>query len=175
MPLRRSRPRFDTAGAEAAAAARRRLRPTFEGPGEVRIGSGVVFAAGPVQSHVIVQAGATVAIADDVHIAHGAAISCHHRVSIGERTRIGAFAAIMDTDFHVVGDTRATPPPGAVEIGRDVLIGPDVVILRNTTIGDGAVIEPGSVVWGHVPAGGRIAGNPKLSAQAVRGGELLSD
>jgi carbonic anhydrase/acetyltransferase-like protein (isoleucine patch superfamily) len=143
----------------------RRLRPTVEGRGDVHVGSGVVFAAGPVQSHLIVQSGAEVAIGDDVYIGHGAAISCHERITIGAGTRIGAYSAIMDTDFHVAGDTRTTPLPGPVHIGRDVHIGVDVVVLRGTSIGDGAVIEPGSVVWGAIPAGARIAGNPKLTAQ----------
>jgi len=121
-----------------------------------------------VQSHLIVQGGAELRIGADVYIGFGAAISCHERITIGEGTRIGAYAAIMDTDFHVAGDTRSTPPPGPVHIGRDVRIGVDVVVLRGTTVGDGAVIEPGSVVWGTIPAGARVAGIPRRSSSVDR-------
>jgi acetyltransferase-like isoleucine patch superfamily enzyme len=147
-------------------AAPRRLRATFEGAGEVDIGDDVVFAAGPVQSHVIVDHQGLVTIGDHVRIGHGAAISCTNRVSIGAGTRIEPFVAIMDSDFHVAGATRTRPRPGTVVIGRDVRIGADVTILRNTSIGDGAVVESGSVVWGVVPPGGRIVENPKASLGA---------
>ena len=142
-------------------AAPHRLRATFEGVGEVHLGDDVLFAAGPVQSHVIVDHGGVVTIGDHVRIGHGAAISCANRISIGEGTRIEPFVAIMDSDFHVAGDTRTRPEPGVVEIGRDVRIGCDVTILRNTTIGDGAVVTSGSVVWGEIAPGATVVGNPK--------------
>ncbi|MNE78614.1 putative lipopolysaccharide biosynthesis O-acetyl transferase WbbJ [compost metagenome] len=41
---------------------------------------------------------------------------------------------------------------GEVHIGEHVWIGSNVVILRDTFIGDRAVIAAGSVVKGHVPA-----------------------
>ena len=41
---------------------------------------------------------------------------------------------------------------GEVIIGKNVWIGANTVILRNTRIGDNAVIAAGSIVKGEVPA-----------------------
>jgi maltose O-acetyltransferase len=47
-----------------------------------------------------------------------------------------------------------------VVIGDDVWIGFNAVVLKGVTVGDGAVIDPGSVVIHDVAAGATVAGNP---------------
>jgi len=62
----------------------------------------------------------------------------HHRVTIGR--------SLMDR--------------GRPTIGRNVWIGPDVVIYGDIEIGDGATILPETVITRSVPAGAVVRGNP---------------
>lgn len=79
-------------------------------------------------------------------------INCVHRISIGKLTKIAPYVSINDHDHnfkHLAGDHLLK---GEVIIGENVWIGSNVVILRDTFIGDNAVIAAGSIVKGHVPA-----------------------
>jgi acetyltransferase-like isoleucine patch superfamily enzyme/acyl carrier protein len=130
------------------------------GNGHIELGSRFTLSSRPVPSHLV--SFGVLRIADDVSIAHGAAIAATVSVSIGARTRIGPFFVLMDTDFHgeraksgarpttntAIGADSGFSP---VTIGADVTIGAHVTILRGTTIGDGATIAPGSVVNGEIP------------------------
>ena len=49
---------------------------------------------------------------------------------------------------------------GYTEIGNDVLIGANAIILAGVKVGDGAVIGAGSVVTKNVPPYAVVAGNP---------------
>ena len=76
-------------------------------------------------------------------------ITCMERVAIGDRCQIANNVVIVDHDH----DYRAgwghyqTAP---VNIGNDVWIGANAVILKGSVIGDGAVIAAGAVVRGTV-------------------------
>jgi acetyltransferase-like isoleucine patch superfamily enzyme len=102
-----------------------------------------------------VQVGANVWIGlyvyiDDVH---------PEALSIGDNCTIGIRTAIIT---HFYWGPRQLVSNGKVVIHRDVFVGPHCVILPNVTIGEGAVIQAGSVVtrsvpprtfWGPPPAG----------------------
>jgi len=49
-----------------------------------------------------------------------------------------------------------------VRVGKEVFIGPGVIILPNVEIGDGAVVTAGSVVTSSVPAMTVVQGNPAV-------------
>jgi heptaprenylglycerol acetyltransferase len=49
-----------------------------------------------------------------------------------------------------------------VRIGKEVFIGPGVIILPDVEIGDGAVVTAGSVVTNSVPAMTVVQGNPAV-------------
>ena len=49
---------------------------------------------------------------------------------------------------------------GSVEIGNDVWVGCNAIILSGVKIGDGAIVGAGSVVTKDVPAYAIVAGNP---------------
>lgn len=138
----------------------RRSGPELLGGGDVRLGLDVVFARGPVRSHIEAFPGAIVEIGDRVHVAHGVAISCASKITIGEDTRLGPFVSLLDSDFHVAGDGTSRPLPGPIVIGRNVRLGGRVVVLRNAEIGDDVVVEPGSVVRGVISPGSRVRGIP---------------
>jgi acetyltransferase-like isoleucine patch superfamily enzyme len=121
-----------------------------------------------VRSHIVIAEGSTLDVGNDVFVGYGASISCDHGVSIGDGTRIGSFAIIMDSDFHIAGSSETRPEPSPIAIGHRVRIGDGVTVLRGTVIGDEVVVEPGSVVWGTVPDGEVVAGTPSRRAPASR-------
>lgn len=114
-------------------------------------------------------ADAVIQIGNDVGVT-GASIVAESRITIGNNVRIGANAAIIDTDFHPITARERqvkTAPARSEEIiiGDDVFIGMNVLILKGSRIGKGSVVGAGSVVAGEIPEGVIVAGNP---AQIIR-------
>jgi acetyltransferase-like isoleucine patch superfamily enzyme len=73
----------------------------------------------------------------------------HGSIDIGEDTQIGPGCLITTTD-HDYGD-NLTVRFKRVSIGKRVWIGANVIILPGVEIGDGAVVEAGSVVMKNLP------------------------
>ncbi|MCC7053601.1 MAG: acyltransferase [Gemmatimonadaceae bacterium] len=131
-----------------------------ENLGRIAVGDNVVLRSTPAMSHLVTGPHGDLRIGRGVQVGHGAAIACHESIVIGDAARIGPFAMILDTDFHEAGRHDSAGSTGAILIGAGARLGARVTVLRGSTIGDGAIIEPGSVVKGEVPAGARVAGNP---------------
>lgn len=74
------------------------------------------------------------------------------RGKIGKRVHLGAGA--------VVAGVLEPPSKSPCEIGDDVLIGANSVILEGVKIGNGAVVAAGSVVVSDVPSNVVVAGTP---------------
>lgn len=95
-------------------------------------------------------------VGDDVFINAYTSVNVRDKVTIGNDTLIGEGVRIYDHD-HLFR-TAHTPVAasgfklGPVRIGRNVWLGSNAVILRGTTIGDGAVVAAGAVVSRDVPA-----------------------
>jgi acetyltransferase-like isoleucine patch superfamily enzyme/acyl carrier protein len=128
--------------------------------GELVIGSDVIIASEPASTHLVVSNGAFLRIADRVQIGQGGAIACLDNITMDDDVLIGSFVAIMDSDFHVAGDSSAAPTTRPVTIGRGVRIGHRAIVLPGSHIGDGAVVGAGSVVSGSIPPGAHVFGNP---------------
>ena len=135
-------------------------RPYVASGGVLRIGSDFQLGSRPAQSHMVVASAATMIVGDRVLISYGAAISAQLEIRIDDETRIGPYAVIMDSDFHVAGDRQAAAQPAPIRIGKRVVVGSRVTILRGTTVGDDVRIESGSVVSGGIAAGSVVAGVP---------------
>ncbi|HXC60602.1 MAG TPA: acyltransferase [Steroidobacteraceae bacterium] len=126
---------------------------------QLRIGDRFRLASRPVESHLSVGPAAVLSIGDDVWIGHGAAIASHERVEIGDRTRIGPFLILMDSNFHSgAGDQSEQHDCKPVIIGKDCRIGSRVTITRGSRIGDGARVLAGSVINGDIPPGACAGG-----------------
>ena len=106
-----------------------------------------------------------------------AVLLCELEVRVGSYVVIGWNATITDTDFHPLapaeriadaiacsplGKGRSRPPAAKrpVRIEDYAWIGPNATILKGVRIGEGAFIEPGSLVAHDVPARARVLGNP---------------
>jgi acetyltransferase-like isoleucine patch superfamily enzyme len=119
-----------------------------------------------------------VAVGDNVWIGLYVYIDDIHpeALSIGDNCTIGIRTSIIT---HFYWGPRQAVSNGKVVIGNDVFIGPHCVILPDVTIGDGAVIQAGSVVtrsvpartfWGAPPSGPLgIATVPLTAAQGFAG------
>lgn len=103
-------------------------------------------------------------------------------IQIGNYVMIGWGTTVSDSDFHPLdpaerirdaialspipeGSVRPHVVPRPVVIGDDVFIGPACSILKGVTIGNGAFVEPGSVVTRDVPPNTRVGGNPAMVLQ----------
>ncbi len=76
-------------------------------------------------------------------------------IRIGRNTIIGYNTTILAHEY-LVNEYRL----GEVEIGDEVLIGANTLILPGVQIGDRAVVAAGSVVTRDVPPGAFVGGNP---------------
>jgi acetyltransferase-like isoleucine patch superfamily enzyme len=102
---------------------------------------------------------------------------CELELRVGNYVVIGWHTTVTDADFHPVSpddrivDAIACSPlangqdrrPFArkpVIIEDHVWIGPNATILKGVRIGEGAFVEPGSVVVRDVPPRTRVLGNP---------------
>lgn len=134
--------------------------PFVDNQGRIEIGQGFHMSAVPIRSHLATGPGGVLRIGDRVRVAHGAAITAHSEVVIGDDVDVGPFVMILDADFHGTKDRSAAEVAKPIHIGRGVKLGAGVVVLRGATIGDGAVIAPHSVVARVIPPGAHFAGAP---------------
>lgn len=94
---------------------------------------------------------------------NGAYIHAQERIEIGNNCVIAAGVSIMDCNGHEVissDRTKGRDIPQAIKVGNNVWIGLNVIILKNTLIGDNCVVAAGSVVKGIFPENSLIMGNP---------------
>ena len=91
-------------------------------------------------------------IGNNVFINDNCNINCVNHITIGKNTKIAPNVCINDHDHNYKKNTSDHLIRGEVTIGDNVWIGSNVVILRDTHIGDNVVVAAGSVVKGIVPA-----------------------
>lgn len=118
--------------------------------------------------------GAIISIGEDTRI-HGSCVHARSAIRIGKRCLIAANTNILDsnghsTDLHgASGRLDSVDDPRPIEIGDDVWIGMNCVILAGTTIGNGSIIGANSVVRGSIPSDCIAAGNPIAIVKILRG------
>ncbi len=131
----------------------------------------------------IYQKGFSIIIGNNVFIGSYCEFNCNLRIKVGEYSNIASGCKFIDHDHGTeAGELIGGQAPviKSIEIGRDVWLGFNVVVLKGVTINDGAVVAAGSVVtkyvpeneiWGGVPA--RKIGVRKNSFDKTLGGEQL--
>jgi acetyltransferase-like isoleucine patch superfamily enzyme len=136
-------------------------RPDVVNDGLIEIGRNCRLGSRPIQSHLVVMAGARIVVEDGVVLSYGLGISALSEVRIGAGSRIGPFCLILDHDFHRDGIDRDLPGETApVHVGRHVTIGAHVTLLRGARIEDGACVMSGSCVSGLIEAHASVCGVP---------------
>jgi len=94
---------------------------------------------------------------------NGVYIHAQKSIKIGKNTVIAAGVNIIDSNGHILASrnrTEGRDKPKSIEIGENVWIGLNSVILKNSKIGDNSVVSAGSVVKGDFPNNSVITGNP---------------
>lgn len=109
-------------------------------------------------------------IGDNVFFNVGCIIAAHNSVTIGEDTSFGPGVKVFDHDHDYSdlyglknGIYRTTP----VQIGKNVWIGADTVILRGTEIGDNCVVGAGCVLKGKYPDNSIILQKRETSVKTI--------
>lgn len=123
-------------------------------PTEFTLGSGSYVAA-----HAYITG--TVNMGDDCTV--NAFTVVRGTVTCGDGVRIGAHTSILGFNHGMAPDRRIYLQAGSevgINIGEDVWIGSNVVIVDGVNIGSHAVIGAGSVVTADVPDWAIVAGNP---------------
>jgi acetyltransferase-like isoleucine patch superfamily enzyme len=127
--------------------------------GTIRLGRDFRMRGGPTRTRMITRAGGRIETGDYVGINFGCEITSEVLIKIDDYSSIGPHTTIYDTSFHPVSEgeeIRKAP----VEIGKNVWIGRDVLILPGVTIGDHSVVASGSIVVKDVPPRTLVAGFP---------------
>ena len=113
---------------------------------------------------IAVQKGAELKIGDNSGFS-GVSIFCANKITIGSYCNFGGNVSIWDTDFHPLNynerrkgfaGTKSSP----INIGDDVFVGAQSIILKGVSIGDKSVIGAGSVVSRDIPCNEIWGGNP---------------
>jgi acetyltransferase-like isoleucine patch superfamily enzyme len=126
--------------------------------------------------HFAIEAQGRVTIGDYCYFTN-ALLLCELELRIGSYVMMGWNSSIADSDFHPIdpaariadaiacsplakGRLRPAIAKRPVIIDDHVWIGPNATILKGVHIGEGAFIEPGSLVTRDVPPRARVLGNP---------------
>jgi len=94
------------------------------------------------------------------------AIKGNSNVTIGRYFHSGTGCKLMTTNHNFEGGSRIPYGPGEEDVHQDIKIGDfvwlgdDVTVLGGVEIGEGAVIQVGSVVVGNIPPLAVAGGHP---------------
>ncbi len=99
-------------------------------------------------------------------VLNGTVITSTKRIEIEDNTIIAPNVIIVDSDFHNQWppekrfDLSISENDKGVQIGKNVWIGMNSIILKDVSIGDNSIIGAGSVVSKSIPNNVIAAGNP---------------
>ena len=119
--------------------------------GKLFIGKGFKMRDG---AKIRVRKGAECVIGNNSSVNSNNMIACHERIIIGDNVQLSPNVQIYDHDhdFRIEGGIKEMKyKTSPVEIGNNVWIGANTVILRGTKIGDNCVIGAGCVLKGCFP------------------------
>lgn len=95
-------------------------------------------------------------------------LTCRGEISIGSDTNIGPNCAIFDHDHDYMSKNRMENYKiGSITIGKNVWIGANVTILKDSVIGDNCVVGAGSVVKGKYHSNTLVVGNPAVEKKMI--------
>lgn len=96
-------------------------------------------------------------------------IVCHGELIVGDCCAFGPSVCVVDHNhnFDEMGIGKGLKV-GKIVIGKKCWIGANVVILKDTVIGDGCVIGAGAVVKGNIPAHSLVVSNRELVVTPIR-------
>mgnify|MGYP000346715445 CR=1 FL=1 len=88
----------------------------------------------------------------------GTTIGCALNITLGNNVRCGANTTITDTDWHFDDERSGLDAP--VNIGNNVWLGANVIVLKGVTIGENTIVGAGSIVSRSLPSDVVAVGSP---------------
>jgi acetyltransferase-like isoleucine patch superfamily enzyme len=147
---------------------------SIEGKGSVHIGANCVIDGikGDSRQYVTIDThsrDAVVRIGRNACL-YAARISAKFEITAGDDLLIEE-SGIVDTDFHSISKDRGSPANESrekckISIGNGVCIGAKSYVAKGVTIGDKALIMPGSIVTFSVRPESVVCGNPAKPVNA---------
>lgn len=117
-----------------------------------------------------VRGNANVVIGNNVFFNYNCMVVARNNIIIGDGTIHGPNVSYFDHDHVFKRDDLKAGKEficGDINIGKNVWIGANCIILRDTVIGDNSVIAAGTVVKGHSPANSIIYTKRELVAKPI--------
>ena len=105
-------------------------------------------------------------IEEGVFMNYGSDIACALSIRIGAYTRIGPRVTIGDHNAHPI-DAATPDTPAAIDIGEDVWLGRNSIVLPGVTIGRGTLVAAGSIVTKSLPECVIAAGVPAKTIRDI--------
>lgn len=109
----------------------------------------------------------TLSVGSDSYIGFGTEIFVGTAISIGSHVLIANHVLMNGYDGHPIDPLSRASPHSPAEVGRGPIticdyawIGSKAVVLKNVTVGRGAIVASGAVVTSDVPELTIVAGNP---------------
>jgi acetyltransferase-like isoleucine patch superfamily enzyme len=107
--------------------------------------------------------GPNIVIGNRVFIGRGVEFNIQAGIQIGDDCLIASGCVFVDHDHGMdLGQPMRSQPPKIlpIEVGNNVWIGANAVLLKGINIGEGAVVGAGSVVTKSIPTNEIWCGNP---------------
>lgn len=117
-----------------------------------------------------VRDGAQIIIGNNTFFNYNNMLVSHQKISIGENCQFGPNVLIYDHDHDYRTENGITDmkfKTETVEIGNNVWIGANVIILRGTNIGDNCVIGAGTVLKGNYQKDTLIVEERKIKTKKI--------
>lgn len=114
-----------------------------------------------VRRGVVLNVAGSLRLAGSNILSWGTVVHCAGRIDVEEFTIVGEYSSLVDsTHYHTEPDVpvHRNVKPGTITIGRNVWVGAKATILRDSHVGDYAIVAAGAIVRGEVPAGHLAAG-----------------
>ncbi|MGB7963877.1 MAG: DapH/DapD/GlmU-related protein [Propionicimonas sp.] len=131
------------------------------GRGDIVVGDDVVLDAadGPIELFAL--DGARIELGRGAYVGPGASIEAGESVWIGPGARLGAFAKILDNNWHGSGANRdEVPESSPVVVGARARLGTRATMLPGSSLGERSVLRDDSVLSRQAPKDVQIAGVP---------------
>lgn len=141
----------------------------FTGIGKIKIGDKVTFGYKPggffYGPGIELQArtkNSIISFGNNISTNNNVSIISSGSITIGDDCLIGQNVSLMDFEAHGIepDKRRKIGVIGTIEIGKNVWIGNNVLLLKNTKIGDNSIVAAGAIVNKEFPENVIIGGIP---------------
>lgn len=113
-----------------------------------------------IHMHARLYSPAGIVIGSDTIVGEGSVLDGRAPLTIGDHVDIASEVMIYNSQHDINAEDFAAHTDEPVTIGDYAFIGPRVIILPGTTIGDGAIVAAGAVVTKDIPPHAVAAGVP---------------